>query len=120
MLKRIFIFLIVLNTVVFASEPIPGKLLIKLTAGTNIENVVTQIPYTVIKYIHRSTSFKSNEPEIEKTYMLKFSESEDIKAVAKTVEKIPGVKWTSLDYVVTPIPTNPNNMKANRIINGQD
>ena len=104
----------------FASDPIPGKLLIKLSAGTSIENIVSQIPYRVIKYIYRSTSFKTSEPEVEKTYMIKFSETEDIKAVAEAVKKISGIKWVSLDYVVTPIPTKPNNIKAKRILNGTD
>ena len=97
----------------FASEPIPGKLLIKLTAGTSIENVVAQIPYQVLSYKYRRSTFKNNDPESEKTYALKFSESEEIKAIAETVKKIPGVIWASLDYLVEQ-PREP--IKANRII----
>lgn len=119
MLKKLILFIIILTSskALFASEPIPGKLLIKLMAGTNIETVVSQIPYQVLKYIYRRSTFKNNDPEIEKTYALRFSESEDIKDVAEAVKKITGVKWTSFDYVIE---QPPEPIKAKRIIDGRD
>ena len=78
---------------------------------------MAKISYQVLSYKYRKSTFKNNDPESEKTYALKFSESEDIKAVAESVKRIPGVIWASLDYLVEQ-PHQP--IKANRIIDGRD
>lgn len=112
MFKWVLGILLISISFVVASEPIPGKLLIKLYSGQNITSIIEQIPYPVEKYIYRPANFKNQDPE--KIYALRFSESEDIKAIAASVKRISGVKWTSLDYP-TEQPKSP--IKAQNFIN---
>ncbi len=119
MLKKIVLtfFFLSISRSLFAIEPIPGRLLIKVKLGYKIESIVPQIQYKVVEYIYRRASFKNNAPETEKTYGLIFSEAEDIRAISESIKKISGVKWVSLDYKIDE-PSQP--IKTAQIVSGLD